>query len=227
MCGADLMPCLFECPPIAEDVGGGSLYFNIDLQICDWPFNVECTMSAPTSAPTKPAPTAAPTTAAPTTAAPTTAAPTTAAPTTTAPTTAAPRMFNATCDNKMVLYVDGIQVVSENDNDWRKTSSILLPAGTRSVALSCQDVGQQEGFIASTGDGEITDSSWKCSSEVPPSGWELADYDDTMWTDAEVLGPHGMNPWGMRPVISELAKWIWAPGLPRGDTTVYCRKYFA
>jgi hypothetical protein len=127
----------------------------------------------------------------------------------------------------MILYVDGNQVNSKNDNEWKKTSSFILPAETRSIALSCQDVGAQEGFIASTDDGEITDSSWKCSAEVPASGWELPDYDDTMWTDADVIGPHGMRPWGMRPGISGEAMWIWAPGLPRGDATVYFRKTFA
>ena len=94
---------------------------------------------------------------------------------------------------------------------WDKSSSSVLPR--------CWGA---EGFIASTG--EITDSSWKCSSDIPPSGWRLPDYDDNIWTDADVLVHNGMSPWGMRPGISKQAKWIWAPGLPRGDATVYCRK---
>merc|ERR1739844_599417 len=40
MCGPNLTPCLFECPPMS---GGGSLYFNAQLNVCDWPDNVECT----------------------------------------------------------------------------------------------------------------------------------------------------------------------------------------
>ena len=127
----------------------------------------------------------------------------------------------------MVLYVDGIPVLTENDNNWSKTTSILLPAGTRVVALSCQDVGGADGFIASTAAGEITDSGNVLRIFLPlESGWELPDYDDTMWTVADVIGLNGMSPWGMRPGISEQAKWIWAPGLPRGDATVYCRKMF-
>merc|ERR1712183_1053402 len=41
-CGPDFKPCLFECPPIAENVGGGTLHFNQEIATCDWPDNVEC-----------------------------------------------------------------------------------------------------------------------------------------------------------------------------------------
>merc|ERR1711892_591838 len=49
-CGPDLKPCLFECPPISEDIGGGTLFFNIDLTTCDWPQNVDCQNVATTEA---------------------------------------------------------------------------------------------------------------------------------------------------------------------------------
>merc|ERR1712123_39717 len=42
-CGPDLKPCLFECPPISEDIGGGILFFNIELTTCYWPQNVATT----------------------------------------------------------------------------------------------------------------------------------------------------------------------------------------
>jgi len=131
-----------------------------------------------------------------------------------------------TCDNILLLYVDGFGVTSpHNDADWRKTSSTLLPAGTRSVAVSCQDLHHQEGILASTTNGALTDSSWKCSSSSP-NGWEQPDFDDSSWAAAEEIANHGDSPWKTRPGINPNAKWIWTSGTPRGDTTVYCRRTF-
>jgi len=41
-CGPNLKPCLFQCPPISQELGGGTLLFNIKAQTCDWPVYVDC-----------------------------------------------------------------------------------------------------------------------------------------------------------------------------------------
>merc|ERR1711915_820277 len=41
-CGPNRKPCLFQCPPISEDLGGGILLFNTKAQTCDWPVYVDC-----------------------------------------------------------------------------------------------------------------------------------------------------------------------------------------
>ena len=53
-CGPDLRPCLFECPAISEDIGGGTLFFNSEIAACDWPVNVDCQTVATTEAETRP-----------------------------------------------------------------------------------------------------------------------------------------------------------------------------
>merc|ERR1719508_145110 len=63
-CSPDFKPCLLECPSISEEMGGGSLSFNTELSVCDWPWNVDCTT---TSEPTTPATTTPATTTAGTT----------------------------------------------------------------------------------------------------------------------------------------------------------------
>merc|ERR1711936_876300 len=50
-CMSDLTPCMMECPPMSDDLGGGSLYFNTQLNVCDWPWNVDCTTTTTTTAP--------------------------------------------------------------------------------------------------------------------------------------------------------------------------------
>merc|ERR1711915_295816 len=41
-CGPNRKPCFFRCPPISEDLGGGTLLFNTKAQTCDWPVYVNC-----------------------------------------------------------------------------------------------------------------------------------------------------------------------------------------
>merc|ERR1712055_517198 len=71
------------------------------------------------------------------------------------------RQLFATCDNKMKVYFDGeLQLQDDAMGDWRKTSELTIPAGTRVVAIECEDVGAQEGILASTDDGLVTNSDW-------------------------------------------------------------------
>merc|ERR1712032_1699064 len=86
------------------------------------------------------------------------------------------RQLFATCDNKMKVYFDGeLQEQDDAMADWRKTSELMIPAGTRVVAIECEDVGAQEGILASIGDDLVTDSGWLCSTSrlllfTKPSG---------------------------------------------------------
>merc|ERR1719312_938848 len=84
-CGPDLKPCLFECPAISEDIGGGTLFFNSEIAACDWPVNVDCQDVATTEAETRPT-RPEPTTPEPTTPEPTRPEPTRPEPTTPEPT---------------------------------------------------------------------------------------------------------------------------------------------
>ena len=126
----------------------------------------------------------------------------------------------ATCDNKMKVYIDGVLHEDDNMLDWQKTSTIPLNSDTRVMAIECEDVGSQEGILASTNDGMVTDGSWKCSPEAV-EGWTDPDFDDSSWGAPSVIGGNGIGPWGERPGIAGEAQWIW----PEGDSSLaYCRK---
>ena len=110
------------------------------------------------------------------------------------------RKLFATCDDKMKVYFDG-ELQSQDDAmaDWRKTSELTIPAGTRVVAIECEDVGAQEGILASTGDGLVTDSGWQCSNQLV-EGWTLPGFvsPPDSFSSPNLLGSNGVRPWGVR-----------------------------
>ena len=74
----------------------------------------------------------------------------------------------------MKVYFDG-KLQEEDDAmlDWRKTSELTIPAGTQVVAIECQDLGVQEGILASAEGGLLTSSLyWECAAE-PLDGWTM------------------------------------------------------
>ena len=120
----------------------------------------------------------------------------------------------------MKVYIDGVLYEDDNMLDWQKTSTIPLSSTTKVMAIECVDIGSNEGIIASTNDGMMTDGSWKCSPEAV-EGWTLPDFDDSAWGAPTLIGANGVRPWGNRPDISEAAQWIWPEG---GEALAYCRK---
>ena len=123
-----------------------------------------------------------------------------------------------TADNVIDVYHEG-QVVLSNGN-WGRTSTVNL-ANPCVLAFKATDTGLDEGILASTSTGVVTDGTWRCSAALEPN-WHTYAFDDSAWPQARVVGQHGVVPWGNRPQISASAKWIWAQGSTGG--TVYCRK---
>ena len=83
------------------------------------------------------------------------------------------------------------------------------------------DVGAQEGILASTSTGVVTDTTWKCTTALEPD-WSTCAFDDSNWPDAVSRGANGVGPWGQFDDIDATAEWIWAKGSDNG--VVYCRK---
>ena len=107
------------------------------------------------------------------------------------------RKLFATCDNEMKVYFDGIE--QEQDDamaDWTKTSQLTIPAGTQVLAIECKDLGSQEGILASTNDGLVTNLDWRCSDSLD-EGWALPGIFAPLETFAlpQSYGKNGVHPW--------------------------------
>ena len=100
----------------------------------------------------------------------------------------------------MKVYFDGIE--QEQDDamaDWTKTSKLTIPPQTQVLAIECKDFGAQEGILASTEDGMVTDSDWRCSDQRV-DGWTLPDFDppEELFRPPKLIGRNGVKPWNIR-----------------------------
>ena len=122
------------------------------------------------------------------------------------------------------MFADGRSLVldSATYNNWYVATKIIIPSGTKVVAIHAKDHGYVAGILGSFSNGQVTDATWKCHSSPVPSEWASADFDDSCWPAAVEHGDHGSAPWGRIMNISDDAKWIWTKDND-GDNEVYCR----
>ena len=134
----------------------------------------------------------------------------------------------------MTVYIDGGKATRPpaETNDWKQTSSFYVPLDVTVIAIECVVKSLGPGILASVaGNDAITDSSWMCSA-VHEDGWEKENFTTTAgnWDAATEIAQHGDLPWGLTPLISKTAKWIWTQKhtWPNNiDKHVYCRKVFS
>jgi hypothetical protein len=133
--------------------------------------------------------------------------------------------FMSAADNEQWVYADGV-LIGHLDN-WMQTLTSHVPAGTKVLAVHIIDYGVTGGLIGSSADGSfVTDSSWKCTRDLPTADWTMATYDDSQWPQAAADLKQGQGVWGARPNIAASAYWIW--NKPYETTmiglNVYCRR---
>ena len=92
---------------------------------------------------------------------------------------------------------------------------------TRSTQVVAFEVMSNTGpvLLGSFNDGIVTDSSWKCHT-ARVDGWFLAEFNDTIWEEAETQDTsEDSDSVSMIPEMSD-AKWIVTKG---NGPTMYCR----
>ena len=123
------------------------------------------------------------------------------------------------------MFADGCPLVLDNAtyNKWRVATKIIVPSGTKVVAIHAKDHGGLAGILGSFSNGQVTDATWKCHSSPVPREWSSTDYDDSSWPAAVEHWDHGSSGWGIKiQNIADDAKWIWTKKYIR-DNEVYCR----
>jgi putative heme-binding domain-containing protein len=113
-------------------------------------------------------------------------------------------VFSGTCDNVFTLFVNGEMVVQHDtwEEPIREDITKRLKAGKNAIAIRATNQGGPGGFIGmiviEAADGSkqtlVSDGSWLATSD-PPGNWRTADYDDSAWKKAAVLGKLGIGPW--------------------------------
>ena len=124
-----------------------------------------------------------------------------------------------TADDQVYVYHGGELVLV--DINYRVAQSVVLdePCVLAVYAVNLRGVAA---ILASTSTGVVTDVSWKCS-DVEQTGWHLAGFNDSAWSQARIIAPNDGSFWpGVIAGINSEAKWIWAQ--TTSATVAYCRK---
>ena len=111
------------------------------------------------------------------------------------------------------------------NNNWRVATKIIIPSGTKVVAIYAEDIhGGIAGILGSFSNGQVTNATWKCHSPPVPSEWASAEFNDSSWPAAVEHGGQNSNQWKTKiQNISDDAKWIWTSNNNQPGSKVYCR----
>lgn len=112
--------------------------------------------------------------------------------------------ISATCDNEMIVYVNGKKVAESIEWQAQKFADItsLLVDGKNLVAVQAKNQGNgAAGFIAKIQikhpdkkEQIVTDASWKISG-LEGRDWKTLTLNDASWTPAVVVAPAGGGAW--------------------------------
>ncbi len=112
----------------------------------------------------------------------------------------------ATCDNEMVIYVNGTEVLHSETWETPLVADVSkqLKDGTNVLAVRGKNHGGPAGLLVKlvieTGDKQsqviVTDGTWR-AAEKAPKGWEQPAFDDKTWDAVNVVAKLGDAPWGL------------------------------
>jgi len=132
----------------------------------------------------------------------------------------------ASCDNNVSVFVNGTEVLKSSTWEAPRNVDVTkhLREGANAMAVYGANDGGPAGLVLRLRmrmpDGTIasvvTDASWRVFDDEP-KGWETAEFDDSAWRPATVLGALGADglPWSARLDPSSLVDSLVPPGPQR------------
>ncbi|XP_015763702.1 PREDICTED: uncharacterized protein LOC107342725 [Acropora digitifera] len=107
-------------------------------------------------------------------------------------------------DDQVFIYVNG-RFIGVDNGKWKIPTSFYFPASLQIIGIYVKNRGGNAGFIASFGNGLVSDASWKCTTQNIRN-WPTASFDDKNWPAAVVYSSNS----GAAKVngIASDAKWI-------------------
>ena len=132
------------------------------------------------------------------------------------------RNFTSFADDEQWIYADGLQIGHHVISSPAIT--VIVPKVTKVIAVKILDHNHYGYLAGSFSDGNVTDSSWKCTEDYYDK-WNFPTFDDSTWPAATASEGIVINSFLSK--IANNARKIWAGTYFRKITsplTVYCRK---
>ncbi|XP_068676816.1 uncharacterized protein [Montipora foliosa] len=121
-------------------------------------------------------------------------------------------------DDQTWVYGNG-RYLGKDNGKWKSPTRFYFPANLQTVAVYVKNNGGPGGFLASFGNGIVTDASWKCTNQNVRN-WQTAGFDDRKWPAAFAYRANSVNI-KINGIASE-AKWIGTR--QRNAKGLYCRR---
>lgn len=125
--------------------------------------------------------------------------------------------------DRMTVYADGKLIDAFNCTQTRPLAVNFTILQTTQVVAIETESRKSAAIIGSFGDGVVTDSNWKCTSNTYLR-WKLPEFDDAGWKRAILVSENGDDGGTLATqILGLLPQAEWIAAAEGGDQIIYCR----
>ena len=133
-----------------------------------------------------------------------------------------PIHFISIADEDFTIFADGVKLTSAGQRQMHPVS-ISLPDITSLIAVEMRNVRSNSGFMGHFSNGQVTDTSWKCSRQWEKYWWSPS-FNDSDWYSPHEIKDKAVSSFANVKEISSYAKWIGMKADNTSNKALYCRK---